>query len=38
MEYEEAVRQAAIEMLAMLGIDAALRFDALIRKELTDRL
>ena len=27
MEHEEAVRRAVIEMLVMLGSDAALRFD-----------
>ena len=27
MEHEEAVRRAAIEVLVMLGSDAALRFD-----------
>jgi len=38
MEHEEAVRRAVIEMLVMLGSDAALRFDVCIRKELTDKL
>ena len=27
MEHEEAVRRAVVEMLVMLGSDAALRFD-----------